>query len=95
MFGEEKKLPNYFVSSSDITPMEHIQIQAAEIQDLKQLVIDKLDHLEEFRTYVQTENGYKVTTPEGYVLHKDGSMIKFVNRFEFAFNNFTLQKQWR
>jgi hypothetical protein len=66
-----------------------------EIQDLKQMVIDKLDHLEEFRTYVQTENGYKVTTPEGYVLHKDGSMIKFVNRFEFAFNNFTLQKQWR
>ena len=66
-----------------------------ELQDLKQMVIDKLDHLEEFRTYVQTENGYKVTTPEGYVMHKDGSMIKFVNRFEFAFNNFTLQKQWR
>ena len=66
-----------------------------EIQTLKQMVIDKLDHLEEFRTYVQTENGYKVTTPEGYVMHKDGSMIKFVNRFEFAFNNFTIQKQWR
>ena len=66
-----------------------------EIQTLKQMVIDKLDHLEEFRTYVQTENGYKVTTPEGYVMHKDGSMIKFVNRFEFAYNNFTIQKQWR
>jgi len=66
-----------------------------EIQTLKQMVIDKLDHLEEFRTYVQTDNGYKVTTPEGYVMHKDGSMIKFVNRFEFAFNNFTIQKQWR
>lgn len=66
-----------------------------ELQTLKQMVIDKLDHLEEFRTYVQTENGYKVTTPEGYVMHKDGSMIKFVNRFEFAFNNFTIQKQWR
>ena len=66
-----------------------------EIQDLKQMVIDKLDHLEEFRTFVQTDNGYKVTTPEGYVMHKDGSMIKFVNRFEFAFNNFTIQKQWR
>ena len=66
-----------------------------ELQILKQMVIDKLDHLEEFRTYVQTENGYKVTTPEGYVMHKDGSMIKFVNRFEFAFNNFTIQKQWR
>tara|TARA_A200000113_G_scaffold179066_1_gene164658 strand:+ start:1636 stop:2829 length:1194 start_codon:yes stop_codon:yes gene_type:complete len=66
-----------------------------ELQTLKQMVIDKLDHLEEFRTYVQTENGYKVTTPEGYVMHKDGSMIKFVNRFEFAYNNFTIQKQWR
>jgi hypothetical protein len=66
-----------------------------ELQTVKQLVIDKLDHLEEFRTFVQTEKGYKVTTPEGYVLHKDGSMIKFVNRMEFAYNNFTLQKQWR
>ena len=65
-----------------------------ELQEVKQMVIDKLDHLEKFRTFVQTENGYKVTTPEGYVLHKDGSMIKFVNRLEFAFNNFTLQKQW-
>ena len=66
-----------------------------ELQTVKQMVIDKLDHLEEFRTYVQTEKGYKVTTPEGYVLHKDGDMIKFVNRMEFAYNNFTLQKQWR
>ena len=66
-----------------------------ELQAVKQMVIDKLDHLEEFRTYVQTEKGYKVTTPEGYVLHKDGSMIKFINRLEFAYNNFTLQKQWR
>ena len=66
-----------------------------EFQVVKQMVIDKLDHLEEFRTFVQTDKGYKVTTPEGYVLHKDGSMIKFVNRLEFAYNNFTLQKQWR
>ena len=66
-----------------------------ELQTVKQMVIDKLDHLEEFRTFVQTEKGYKVTGPEGYVLHKDGDMIKFVNRMEFAYNNFTLQKQWR
>jgi len=66
-----------------------------ELQAIKKMVIDKLDHLEEFRTFVQTDKGYKVTTPEGYVLHKDGSMIKFVNRLEFAYNNFTIQKQWR
>jgi len=65
-----------------------------ELQAVKQMVIDKLDHLEEFRTFVKTEKGYKVTTPEGYVLHKDGSMIKFVNRLEFAYNNFTISKEW-
>jgi len=66
-----------------------------EFQMIKQKIIDKLDHLEQFKTFVQTENGYKVTTPEGYVHHQDGSMIKLVNRLEFAYNNFTLQKQWR
>ena len=66
-----------------------------ELQTVKQMVIDKLDHLETFRTFAQTDNGYKVTGPEGYVLHKDGDMIKFVNRMEFAYNNFTLAKQWR
>lgn len=66
-----------------------------EIQTVKQMVIDKLDHLETFRTFVETEKGYKITSPEGYVLHKDGDMIKFVNRLEFAYNNFTLQKSWR
>lgn len=66
-----------------------------EMQIAKKLVIDQLDHLETFRTFVQTDNGYKVTTPEGYVLHHEGDMIKLVNRLEFAFNNFNLQKQWK
>ena len=66
-----------------------------EFQIAKKFVIDKLDHLEQFRTFVQTDKGYKVTTPEGYVLHQDGNMIKLVNRIEFAYNNFTIQKQWR
>ncbi len=65
-----------------------------EIQQIKQTVIDKLDHLETFRTFIKTEKGYKVTGPEGYVMHKDGDMIKFVNRLEFAYNNFTVSKDW-
>ena len=66
-----------------------------ELQTVKQMVIDKLDHLETFRTFAQTENGYKVTGPEGYVLHRNGDMIKFVNRLEFSYINFTLAKKWR
>ena len=65
------------------------------IQESKQLVIDALDKLEKFKTYVQTENGYRVTAPEGYVLHHGGDMIKLVNRVEFSFINFTLDKSWK
>ena len=42
-----------------------------------------------------SEKGYQVTGPEGYVLHRNGDMIKFVNRLEFSYINFTLAKQWR
>ena len=66
-----------------------------ELQTVKQMVIDKLDKLETFRTFVRTDQGYKVTGPEGYVMHKDGDMIKFVNRLEFSYNNFTVAKSWR
>ena len=66
-----------------------------QLQEIKQFVIDKLDHLETFRTFAKTENGYKVTGPEGYVLHKDGDMVKLVNRLEFSYINFTLAKSWR
>ena len=65
------------------------------VQDLKQMVIDKLDPLETFKTFARTKNGYEVTGPEGYVLHRDGDMVKLVNRLEFSYINFTLAKQWR
>ena len=58
------------------------------IQSLKQQIIDKLDALETFGTYVLKDNSYKVTTPEGYVLHREGNMVKLVNRLEFSKNNF-------
>ena len=65
------------------------------IQENKQIVIDALDKLESFKTFVRTEQGYRVTSPEGYVLHHNGDMIKLVNRIEFSYINFTLAKQWR
>ncbi len=89
VFGSEK-----YLDENEEKFKSMIQLYK-EIQHAKQFIIDKLDTLEHWRTFVQTENGYKVTGPEGYVLHQNGDMIKLVNRIEFAFNNFTLQKQWR
>lgn len=65
------------------------------IQEAKLFIIQKLDGLEQFRTFVEVDGGYKVTTPEGYVLHQDGDMVKLVNRIEFSKNNFTIEKNWK
>ena len=65
------------------------------MQEAKSIVMDSLDKLEKFKTFALTPNGYKVTRPEGYVLHVDGNMIKLIDRLEFAFLNFTLPKQWK
>lgn len=65
------------------------------IQEAKLFIIQKLDSLEQFKTFVEIDGGYKVTTPEGYVLHQDGDMIKLVNRIEFSKNNFTIEKNWK
>jgi hypothetical protein len=68
------------------------------IQENKQLVIDELDRVENLgpiKYFVKTSDGYKVTNPEGYVLHLDGDMIKLVNRLEFSYNNFTVEKDWK
>ena len=85
---------NYAVENAD--KFKGVLKLYKELQALKTMVIGKLDELEKtIQTYVMTDKGYKITGHEGYVLHKDGDMIKFVNRIEFSYNNFTLAKQWR
>lgn len=68
------------------------------MQDNKQLVIDELDRVENLgpvKFFVKTKTGYEVTNPEGYVMHLDGDMIKLVNRLEFSYNNFVVEKDWK
>ena len=79
----------------NITEFDAMFTLYRKMQENKEIVIKALDNLQTFRTFVQTDKGYKVTGPEGYVLHHDGDMIKLVNRIEFSYNNFTLAKQWR
>ena len=61
----------------------------------KQLIIDALNRVKSIGTFKKTATGFEVVNPEGYVaIDKTGSAVKLVDRMEFAYNNFTAQKNW-
>lgn len=64
--------------------------------DAKELIIRKLEKSKGVMdTFVRTNNGYKVTEPEGFVaIDHLGKAVKLVDRLEFAHQNFTAAKAW-
>jgi hypothetical protein len=59
------------------------------IIELKQMVMHKLQPVEGIGTFQKTNDGYKVTTPEGFVaIGHDGGAIKLVDRLSFSRTNF-------
>lgn len=64
------------------------------LQNAKNLFVKKLESADSTKTFLRTEDGFRVTAPEGFVAIKDGSAMKLVDRLEFSQANFTLQKNW-
>lgn len=64
------------------------------LQSAKAMIVNQLAKVKTFGTFLQTEDGYKVTAPEGFVAIKDGSALKLVDRLEFSKANFTIAKNW-
>jgi len=60
----------------------------------KTVVIKQLGKVQDIGTYIKTDNGYRVTAPEGFVAIKSGSALKLVDRLEFSRANFTVEKNW-
>ena len=59
------------------------------IQNAKSVFIKKLEKGERFGTYLRTENGLEMTSPEGYVIIRDGTHArKLVERARFSAANF-------
>ena len=65
-----------------------------DLMTAKQQIINKLKKIEGVGTFLEDENGYKVTSPEGFVAIKDGNALKLVDRLEFSRANFTVAKDW-
>ena len=65
--------------------------------DAKMQIVKKLNSVKGLTdTFVKTKDGFKVTSPEGYVAidRISGGAVKLVDRMEFSFNNFTAIKSW-
>tara|TARA_B110000908_G_scaffold74350_1_gene89600 strand:- start:231 stop:1466 length:1236 start_codon:yes stop_codon:yes gene_type:complete len=68
------------------------------IVEAKLMLIKKLAEVGGISTFVKTADGFKVTSPEGFVAidHLTGSAVKLVDRMEFSKNNFdpSIIKGW-
>jgi hypothetical protein len=67
------------------------------IVDSKNMVIKKLQAMKQVTgSFVRTDDGFKVTNPEGFVAvdKLKGSAVKLVDRLEFSHQNFNAAKNW-
>jgi hypothetical protein len=66
------------------------------IVDAKLMIIRKLETIKSIGTFVRTDNGFKITAPEGFVAvdRIKGNALKLVDRLEFSHQNFTAAKNW-
>lgn len=64
--------------------------------ECKSAILAKMQQVESMGTFIKTDDGYKVTAPEGFVaIGHDGSAVKLVDRIEFSRANFLTPKQWK
>jgi Family of unknown function (DUF6267) len=66
------------------------------IADVKGVLLNKLRKVNSIGTFLETPDGFKVTSPEGFVAidRLKGNAVKLVDRLEFSRANFTMDKSW-
>ena len=63
--------------------------------NVKFVELRKLEKIQGIGTFLKTDDGYKVTAPEGYVaIDSSGGAVKLVDRLGFSHANFTIAKDW-
>jgi hypothetical protein len=67
------------------------------IVEAKNMIVKKLQEMKQVtNTFVRTDDGFKITNPEGFVAvdRLSGNALKLIDRLEFSFQNFTAAKAW-
>ena len=98
--AQQKKLDDIlsFFSVRNKTSLKYMFDLQKVIVLAKLKLINSLNKLSKVKTFVKTQNGYKVTGEEGYVAIDKigGDAVKIVDRMEFSYNNFSkdILKGW-
>ena len=98
--AQQKKLDDIlsFFSTRNKTSLKYMFDLQKAIVLAKLRLINSLNKLSKVRTFVKTNNGYKVTGEEGYVAidKLGGDAVKIVDRMKFSYNNFSkdILKGW-
>jgi hypothetical protein len=66
------------------------------IVDAKLMIIRKLEQIKDIGTFIRTDDGFRITAPEGFVAvdRLKGNAVKLIDRLEFSLANFTAAKAW-
>ena len=67
------------------------------IVEAKLMIVRKLESIKNVTdTFIKTDTGYRVTSPEGFVAvdRLKGNALKLIDRMEFSQNNFNAAKNW-
>ena len=64
------------------------------LQTAKKMLLGKLNGIQSIGSFMRTKDGYKVTSPEGYVAINKGNAVKLVDRLVFSQANFNVAKDW-
>jgi hypothetical protein len=64
--------------------------------DAKLMIVRKLETVKSIGTFVKTDDGFRITAPEGFVAvdRLKGNAVKLVDRLEFSQANFNAAKNW-
>jgi|TARA_Y100000114_G_scaffold155558_1_gene180046 hypothetical protein len=97
--NERKKEVMKFFSKTNASNLQNILLLMNAFVDIKELLIKQMNKTSTLKTFLSTEDGYKVTGQEGYVaIDKLGkNAVKLVDRMEFSKANFSdkVLKGWQ
>ena len=85
-----------FFSKTNKSQLSNILTLMNHFVDAKLMLIKQMNKTAQLKTFLSTEDGFKVTGQEGYVaIDKLGkNAVKLVDRMEFSANNFNAAKAW-